>query len=132
MAKELFTAGLMIETLRRTQGMVYLAAQALHCSPQTIYNYLARHPSVKAALDTERGTLVDIGETKLYEAVLRGEPWAVMFLLRTLGKSRGYTTRTEHTGNAGKAVVLRVIYEAGTADAARQHIAQRLAAPKGD
>ena len=28
MAKELFTADLMIETLRRTKGMVYLAAQA--------------------------------------------------------------------------------------------------------
>ena len=131
MAKELFTAELMIETLRRTKGMVYLAAQALGCRPQTVYNYMQRHPTIRAAWEAERGTLVDIGELKLYEAVLRGEPWAICLLLKTKGKDRGYTTRTEHTGNEGQAVVIRVVY-ADAADAARQHIAQRLAAPKGD
>ena len=56
----------------------------------------------------------------------------MMFLLRTLGKDRGYSTRTEHTGDAGQAMTIRVVYESGAAaDAAKQVIAARLAAPEG-
>ena len=98
MAKEIYTAEMMIQTLRRTKGMVYLAAEALNCHPQTVYNYIARHPTVKAAWEAESGKMLDVGEMKLYEAVLNGESWGVQFLLRTKGKHRGYVERTEHTG----------------------------------
>lgn len=42
---------------------------------------------------------VEIAEHKLMEAIIRGERWAVAFILKTIGKNKGYTekTETEHT-----------------------------------
>jgi hypothetical protein len=45
----------MIEALRQTKGMVYLAAEALGCAPQTVYNYANRYKSVQAEIDNQRG-----------------------------------------------------------------------------
>lgn len=84
-----------IDALRATRGMVYLAADHLGCSPQTIYNFLARHPSVREARERESGRLLDYGEIKLYEQVMQGEAWAVKYLLSTKGKERGYTDKLE-------------------------------------
>ena len=55
MKKDAFTTQQMIAALHHTKGGVYLAAAALGCAPQTIYNHVRKHPTVKAALDTERG-----------------------------------------------------------------------------
>lgn len=92
-----FTQAEVIEALRATKGMVYLAAEKLDCDPKTIYNYRDRYPAVRAAMESEDGKIDDIAETKLYQALLAGESWAVQFRLRTKGKGRGYTERTEHS-----------------------------------
>jgi hypothetical protein len=84
-----------INAIRESKGMVYVAARRLDCHPCTIYAYARRHPTVQAAIDDARGMLLDEGETALYNAVLRGEGWAVCFLLKTLGKTRGYVERQE-------------------------------------
>ena len=111
MAKALYTAEMMIQALKATKGMVYLAADRLGCSYQTVYNYIAKYPTVKATFDTESGRILDVGEMKLYESVLNGEAWGVCFLLKTKGKHRGYVERTEHTGDDGKEFVIRVVYD---------------------
>ena len=92
--------------------MVYLAADALGCVPQTVYNHIAKYPTVKAVFEDEGGRVLDVGEMKLYEHVLNGDAWAVCFLLKTKGKHRGYVERTEHTGEDGKEFVIRVVYDA--------------------
>jgi hypothetical protein len=38
-------------------------------------------------------------------AVRRGEPWAVCFTLKCLGKDRGYVERQERTGAGGQPLV---------------------------
>jgi len=99
----------MIDALRKTKGMVYLAAKELGCSHQTVYNYIRRHPTVKAEADYQRGELLDIAELKLREAVIAGEQWALQFALKLLGKNRGYVERQEITGADGEPVkILRV------------------------
>lgn len=75
--------------------MVYLAAERLKVAPLTVYRYAQRHPQIKQAIEDERGKLLDFGESALYSAVVRGEGWAVCFLLKTLGKHRGYVERQE-------------------------------------
>lgn len=110
MAKEIFTAETMIKALQATKGMVYLAAARLGCSYQTVYNYIERHPTVKAAWEAESGKMLDIGEMKLYEAVLNGEAWGVSLLLKTKGRHRGYVERQELTGENGKEFVIKVVY----------------------
>ena len=96
-----YTAQDIIDALRKTKGMAYLAAKELGCSHTTVYNYISKHPTVKAEFDYQRGELLDVAELKLREAVLAGEQWALQFALRLLGKDRGYSERTEITGAGG-------------------------------
>ena len=46
-----------------------------------------------------------MAELKLDAAVQAGEPWAIAFLLKTVGRKRGYVQRQEITGADGQPVV---------------------------
>lgn len=93
--KPRFTASDIIKALDQHYGMVYLAAKALKCSHQTIYNYAKKHPTVQEAIDRNRGHVIDSAEVALFDAILNREHWAVTFALKTIGKNRGYTEKTE-------------------------------------
>lgn len=108
--KPAYSAEMMIQALRDTKGMVYLAADRIGCAVNTVYNYIDRYPTVKAAFEEASGRMLDEGETKLYEHVINGDAWAVCFLLRTKGKHRGYVERQEVTGPDGKDIVIKVVY----------------------
>jgi hypothetical protein len=99
--KPRYTAGQMIEALKATKGMIYLAAQRLQCDHQTVLNYCKRYPTVEQTKQGSRGELLDVAELKLWQAVQRGEAWAIAFTLKTIGKSRGYVERQEVTGQDG-------------------------------
>lgn len=109
--KAKFTQQQVIDALRETKGMVYLAADRLGCEAQTIYNYRDRYPAVKAEMEAQDGKIDDIAEMKLYQALLAGESWAVQFRLRTKAKHRGYIEKsvTEVTGKDGKDLPVLVI-----------------------
>jgi predicted transcriptional regulator len=72
-------------------------AKVLGCSRETVRNYCKRWKTVEDAFKERRGELVDLAEMALRGAVLKQEPWAVTFALRTLGKDEGYTERREIT-----------------------------------
>lgn len=95
-----------VDAVSSVNGMVYLAARKLGCNPQTIYNRMAKSPTIREAVDNARGELIDISEQKLRGSVMNGEPWAVAMVLKTLGKSRGYVERQEVTGADGGAIVV--------------------------
>jgi len=95
MAKLKYTQKQIIDALRETKGMVYLAAKRLGCEAQTIYNYRDRYPAVRAEMEQQDGEVDDAAEMKLYQAIIAGEPWAVQFRLRTKGKGRGYVERVQ-------------------------------------
>ena len=95
MAKQKYTQQQIIEALRETKGMIYLAAKRLGCEAQTIYNYRDRYPAVRAEMEQQDGEVDDAAEMKLYQAIIAGEPWAVQFRLRTKGKGRGYVERVQ-------------------------------------
>ena len=87
------------------------ASDILNCHPDTIRNYSKTNDKVRRALKSERENLIDMAEGGLRKHLLRNEAWAIAFTLKTIGKENGYTERTEHTGNDGKDIVIRVIYE---------------------
>lgn len=93
--RQKFTQAQIIDALRETKGMVYLAAKRLGCEAQTIYNYRDRYPAVRAEMEQQDGEVDDAAEMKLYQAIIAGEPWAVQFRLRTKGKGRGYVERVQ-------------------------------------
>ncbi len=100
-SKQKFTAEEVTQALKDTKGMVYLAAQRLGCEAKTIYNYRDRYASVRAEMEQQDGMVNDIAEMKLYQAIMDGEQWAVVFRLKTKAKDRGYTERQEVTGKDG-------------------------------
>ena len=94
-ARQRYTQAQIIDALKETKGMVYLAAKRLGCEAQTIYNYRDRYPAVRAEMEQQDGEVDDAAEMKLYQAIIAGEPWAVQFRLRTKGKGRGYVERVQ-------------------------------------
>lgn len=117
--KPRYTVQQVADALRATKGMVYLAAQQLGCTHQTVYNYLARHPTLKALHEAESERVGDMAELQLYNKIIAGELDAVKFYLRTKGKHRGYVERHEQTGADGNELsfVVRLPSKPASADA---------------
>ena len=105
-----FTNAQIVEAVKSMNGMIYLAARQLGCTPQAIYKRMAKSATIREAVDDSRGEMVDISEQKLRAAVMNGEPWAVAMVLKTLGKSRGYVERQEVTGAESGPIELVVTY----------------------
>jgi hypothetical protein len=102
----LYSTANIIKALERTHGMIYLAAEDLGCAAITIYRRAEKVQAVQDTINSYRGKLVDKAELKLEQAILSGEPWAIQFTLKTIGKSRGYVERQEVTGAEGGAIVV--------------------------
>ena len=92
---ERFEPAAVIEALLAANGIRKQAARALGCSRRAVDRYCNTYPEVAAACAEGRATLLDNAESALSNAVDREAPWAVQFALRTLGRDRGYTERTE-------------------------------------
>lgn len=105
--KEKYTAAQIIEALREKHGNLSAASRYLNCSRDTIRRYIDLYPTVKAVADEERETLIDFAENQLFKQVQDGNITAIIFTLKTIGKSRGYVERQEVTGADGGAVVVK-------------------------
>lgn len=103
---EKYTANQMIEALREKHGNLSAAARYLNCSRNTISRYIEQYPTVKAVADEERETLIDFAENQLFKQVQDGNITAIIFTLKTIGKSRGYVERQEVTGANGGAIIV--------------------------
>ena len=96
-----YTDKQIIHALKLTNGMVYVAADNLGCSPNTVKKRLLSSQRVAEAQEAAKGQLLDVAETRLAAAVARTEPWAVQFYLKTQGRCRGYGERKEISGPDG-------------------------------
>lgn len=84
-----------IDALKRSRGMAYLAADLLGCAPQTVFRRIKESPEIaKAAADTVERNL-DVAEATLIKQIGEGNTTALIFYLKTKGKHRGYVERTE-------------------------------------
>lgn len=83
------------DALRKTKGMVYVAAKQMGCSPTTIKKRLEARPALREVLEAEHGLTVDTAELKLFQAIQNGDAWAIQFFLKTQGRGRGYVERQE-------------------------------------
>ena len=103
---EKYTTAQMIEALREKHGNLSAAARFLGCSRNTISRYINTYSTVQAVADEERETLIDFAENQLFKQVQDGNITAIIFTLKTIGKSRGYVERQEVTGKDGGAIVV--------------------------
>ncbi len=100
-----------ISALKRTNGLVSLAAREIGCTPQVIYRRAQKIKAVQETIDEARDSLIDSAELALRSAVLDKEPWAVALTLKTLGRHRGYVERGEITGAEGQSIVVRFVQD---------------------
>jgi hypothetical protein len=85
MAKQRYSVGEVVSALETSHGLITIAAASLGCSRATIHNYARRYPTVADTLYWQRRELTDIAMHALWQAVERGEPWAILYTLRTFG-----------------------------------------------
>lgn len=90
------------DALTKAYGIITAAAQILGCNQNTIHEHIKKTPSLTAVRDLARDRIVDLAEIKLFQAVDRGEQWAIREILHGPGKSRGYVTNAELTGKDGE------------------------------
>ena len=74
-----------------------------------IYEYIERYPALQDVLNEARESSIDLAESELIKAIEAGNLTANIFFLKTRGKSRGYSERSEDDKDRGP-VTLRVVY----------------------
>lgn len=97
-----FTVAEVIQKLVRYAGLISPTARSLGCSRSALSAYLERHPTAKHCMIEARDGFIDEAEG-FFVRVVRGEIdcdvkerlAAAQYILSTIGKNRGYTTKTE-------------------------------------
>jgi len=90
-------------------GNVSNVAVRLKVTRATVYSYMKRWATVKDAMMDERNSFLDLCENKLASQVNDGNITAIIFALKTIGKSRGYIERYEHTGADAEPIIFQVV-----------------------
>src|SRR4051812_2756123 len=81
--------------LKRHKGKLTQTAKALGTNSGYVRFRIRENPDVQAAYLESRDMIVDSAEQIIMDALDRGSERVAMFILTTLGKERGYATRTE-------------------------------------
>lgn len=107
------------QALEKHNGLVFVAAKELGCCPATIYIRMKASKQVKERRENARGLIVDEAEDKLVNLMRASHPWAIRYILDSLGVDRGYGKQhLELTGKDGGAVS----FEEATIEARRSFI----------
>lgn len=84
-------------------GNLSTAAKSLNVDRATLYKWIDQEGLEQAVIEG-RNTRLDFVESKLDQKINGGDTTAIIFFLKTQGKSRGYVERQEITGADGKKV----------------------------
>lgn len=90
-----FTVAQAEKALMAHYGNVSQAAKALGVDHSTLWNRFKREPRLQEARMLAMESALDVAENSLLTAARNGEAWATCFLLKTIGKSRGFVERQE-------------------------------------
>jgi len=85
-----YTAEEMVQAVFAGRGLVTAVAKILKCDPKTVRRYRKNYKSVETAFDEAKEQMLDLTEGKLYDAIRKGQAWAIKYYLSTQGVSRGY------------------------------------------
>ena len=87
--------------LRANGGIQTKAAASLGVPRMTVHRALIRWPELRDVIIEAREELLDDAEDGLRELVAARNVASIIFTLKTIGKSRGYSERHEVTGPGG-------------------------------
>ena len=83
-----------LKSLESNLGNISKACKAINISRQTYYQW-AEDEDFKLEADNVKEGLLDLAENKLLENINNNENVAIIFYLKTKGKSRGYIEKQE-------------------------------------
>lgn len=99
----------LLSALAEAHGNISTACKATDISRQTHYRWLKEDEEYAEAVSEQSETILDIAERKLLEKVEEGDLRAIMFLLKTKGKERGYdekrTVSIDHQPISGAPII---------------------------
>ncbi len=98
-----------LTVLGKKAGNITAACKAAKVARRHFYAWTEADGEFAAAVQDVKESLKDFAESKLQEAIGRGESWAVCFFLKCQAKDRGYVERVEATGPGGGPVAMRWI-----------------------
>lgn len=78
------------EALIKTRGNISRASDKLGCCRHTLHLRINAEPEIKQVLDTCRERFLDDLEDVFQNKALSGDTVSGLFLLKTIGKNRGY------------------------------------------
>ncbi len=90
-----------VDAIIKARGNLTYAAKLAGCTRQAICKKAKRVQKIADAIEEAREITLDNAESALHQAALKGEGWAVMFTLRTIGRNRGYVEKTETEVSGG-------------------------------
>lgn len=81
---------MIIEALKKTRGNISRAADKVGCCRHTLHLRINAEPAIKQVLDSCRERFLDDLEDVFQNKALSGDTVSGLFLLKTIGKKRGY------------------------------------------
>lgn len=85
-----FKVETILEAIKDTGGLKTEVCNKLKCGRRTIYNYIEKHPEIKAAFEEEEEKVLDMAEGNLFAMIQNGDLSAIFYYLNNKGKKRGY------------------------------------------
>lgn len=79
-----------ISALTKSRGNISRAADKIGCCRDTLHTRINQEPAIKQALDNCRERFLDDLEDVFQNKALSGDTVSGLFLLKTIGKRRGY------------------------------------------
>jgi hypothetical protein len=93
------------KALEASYGNVAMAARSLGMDRGSVWRRMRGNQAMNQIVTDARESVADHAETSLGLAAAKGEPWAVCFALKCLGKGRGYIERGEFVHDVKLSVV---------------------------
>lgn len=97
-----------VAAILKTNGNFAQMSLLLGRRRQQVRDYVYANIETMDLIQEVRESILDEAEATLQRLALQGDGPSLRFLLQTLGKDRGYTTRVEQTGPGGGPVESRV------------------------
>jgi len=97
--------------LEKTAGNISQACRQANLDRKTIYRWMESDPDFKSRVQDIQEALLDFAESQLLKQIREGNITAIIFYLKTRGKSRGYTEKTElhHSGEVENKVKVEFV-----------------------
>lgn len=95
-----------IAAILRTYGNYAAMASLLGRTRSRVRDWVLAHPDVFQIREDVRESALDMVEDGVFTGALMGDSTNSRYLLSTLGKERGYSTRVESTGKGGSPIAI--------------------------